>query len=76
MFENDKQKGGSNFEDDCWLTFAKVGATSRGQNFDEDGAVLPLPPLPSLVQSPGIAVNELLRYPFSPAGLCHAETHV
>lgn len=76
VWEWQKEKLSSNLQDVFWLTFAKVGATSCGQDFDEDGAVLALPPLSSLVQSPGITVNELLTDPFSPASLCWAETHL
>lgn len=53
----------------CQLTLAEMGAASGGEDFNKGGAVFALPPLASLVQSPGIAVDQLLRNPFSPAGL-------
>lgn len=49
--------------------------TPAGQDVDEDSAVCALPPLPGLVQSPGIAVNQLLTNSFSPAGLHQAATY-
>lgn len=56
------------------VTFAEMWGTPAGQDFNESGAVFALPPLPSFVQSPGIAVNQLLIDSFSSARLLHAMT--
>lgn len=55
---------------DSKLTLTQMGGTSCGEDFNEDGAVFALPPLPGLIQSPGITVNQLLTYSLSPASLC------
>lgn len=51
------------------LTFTEMRGTPAGEDLNEGRAVFALPPLPGLVQSPGIAVNQLLDNSFSPAGL-------
>lgn len=51
------------------LTFTKMRGTPGGEDVNEDGAVFALPPLSCFVQSPGIAVNQLLTHSFSPVGL-------
>lgn len=48
--------------------------TPGGEDVDEGGAVFALPPLSGLVQSPGIAVNQLLTNSFSPTGLWQRQT--
>lgn len=51
------------------LTLTKMRGTPGGQDLNEGGAVFAPPPLPGLIQSPGIAVNQLLIDSVSPAGL-------
>lgn len=50
-------------------TLAEVRETPGSEDLDEHGAVLPLPALASLVQSPRIAVNQLITHCLCPAGL-------
>lgn len=51
------------------LTFTEMAGTPGGEDFNEGGTVFAFPSLSSLIQSPGITVNQLLRDSFSPAGL-------
>lgn len=50
-------------------TLAEVRETPGGEDLDERGAVLPLPALACLVQSPRIAVDQLITHCLCPAGL-------
>lgn len=51
------------------LTLTEMRGASAGEYLNEGGAVFALPPLPGLIQSPGIAVNQLLTDSISPASL-------
>lgn len=50
-------------------TLAEMRGASAAQDLNEGGAVFALPPLAGLVQSPGIAVNQLLTDSVSSASL-------
>lgn len=51
------------------LTLTEMRGASAGEYLNEGRAVFALPPLPGLVQSPGIAVNQLLTDSIGPARL-------
>lgn len=51
------------------LTLTEMRGTPGGEDLNEGGAVFAHPPLPGLIQSPGVAVNQLLTDSLSPAGL-------
>lgn len=51
------------------VTFPEMRSAPGAEDLNEDRAVFALPALAGLVQSPGIAVNQLLANSFSPAGL-------
>lgn len=50
-------------------TLAEVRGASAAQDLNEGRAVFALPALAGLVQSPGVAVNQLLTDSISPASL-------
>lgn len=56
------------------LTLTEMRGAPGGEDLNEGGAVFALPPLPGLVQSPGVAVNQLLTDSLSPAGLWWRQT--